>query len=448
MESYESHPYLTAYVLWVLNLAKQRGIGINDDVFERGVSFLRPIVNHPTDNEEVLRQRGFSRDLQAFATMVLAEVGHPDLGAVERLAAQSGELGLLGHSWLLMAAVKSKAPDELRRPLLKRLESAITLDGNRVVVENADGWYLDTLFASPLKLQALLLSALLTEKPDHALAGKLVAELLLRRDGGTWRTTQESAFALLAINQYWKAQEQDTPRFDAKVWVGNSVLLHQTFEGRSTKAVTSEVPMEKLGQAGGLDVVFERASKDMVPASGTLFYEARLKYAPVVLPKTDLDRGFSVQKTVRAVPVSELASALGTLGKTQSELDAKNMTIVDLLVVAPGARRFVVIDDPVPAGLSAFDASLATSSESVANAEGRGARIDGFSSAWHRRELRDDRALFFVDEMPAGIYHFRYLARAHTPGNYVVPPTRVMEMYQPEVYGRTRATEIAVVVGK
>ncbi len=448
VESYQSHPYLSAYALWVLKLAQQHGITINDDVFQRGVGYLRPIVNDATNDEETLRQLGLSRDLRAFATMVLAELGQPDLGAVERLASESDKLGLAGHSWLLMAASKSKAPEELRQKLLARLESSITVDGNRVSVANSDGWYLDSIFASPLKLQALVLSALLTEKPDHALAGKLVAELLLRREGGTWRTTQESAFALLAIDQYWKTQEKESPRFEAKVWVGETPLLRQSFEGRSTKAVTSEIPMQKLSQAGGLDVVFERASKDMVPASGTLFYEARLKYAPVNLPKTDLDRGFSVQKTVRAVPVAELSSALGTLGRTQAEVDAKDMAIVDLLVVAPASRRFVVIDDPVPAGLSAFDASLATSSQNIAEAEGRGPRIDGFSTAWHRRELRDDRALFFVDEMPAGIYHFRYLARAHTPGKYVVPPTRVMEMYQPEVYGRTRASELSVVVGK
>lgn len=447
LESERSYPYLSAYVLWVLKIAEQHGVSINRDVFQRGVAYLRPIVNHPTSDEDMLRQFGFSRDLQAFSAFVLAELGHPDLGAVERLAAGSKELGLYGHAWLLAAASKSKAPDELREPLLRRLESAVTPNGNRAVVENADGWYLDTLFASPLKLQAVVLSAFLTEKPDHPLAGKLVSELLLRREGGTWRTTQESAFALLALNQYWKAQERDTPRFDAKVWVGETLLLNQSFEGRSTKASTSVVPMATLSQSGGLDVVFERASKNMVPASGTLFYEARLRYAPVTLPKTDLDRGFSVQKTLRAVPMSELSAALGTLGKTQIEIDAKNMAIVDLVVVAPGARRFVVIDDPVPAGLSAFDASLATSSRSVAEAEG-GVRINGFSSAWHRRELRDDRALFFVDEMPAGIYHFRYLARAHTPGNYVVPPTRAMEMYQPEVYGRTRASAVSVVVSQ
>lgn len=447
-ESYRSNDYLTTYVLWVLKLAQREGVTISDSVFQRGISYLRPIVNHPTGDEEELRQHGISRDLQAFAAMVLAELGHPDLGAIERLADQAKEIGLPGHAWLLIAASKASAPETLRAPLLKRLESSITLDGNRAVVENSDAWYLDSIFASHEKIQALVLSALLTEKPDHALAGKLVAELLLRRVGGAWHTTQDSAFALLAINQYWKAQEQDRPRFEARVWVGETPLVKQLFEGRSTKAVVEHVAMEKLSNAGGLDVIFERGSKDMVPASGTLFYEARLKYAPAVLPKTDLDRGFSIQKTVRAVPVAELGPALATLGETQTELDAKNMVVVDLLVVAPGARRFVVVDDPIPAGLSAFDASLATSSENVADLEFQGTRLTGFSSAWHRRELRDDRALFFVDEMPAGMYHFRYLARAHTPGSYVVPPTRALEMYQPEVYGRTRSSQVNVVVSQ
>ncbi|HOT10827.1 MAG TPA: hypothetical protein PK710_13705, partial [Polyangiaceae bacterium] len=59
-------------------------------------------------------------------------------------------------------------------------------------------------------------------------------------------------------------------------------------------------------------------------------------------------------------------------------------------------------------------------------------------------ELRDDRALFFVDHMAAGMYHYRYLARATTIGRFVMPSTRVESMYQPEIFGRTGATMIDV----
>jgi uncharacterized protein YfaS (alpha-2-macroglobulin family) len=52
--------------------------------------------------------------------------------------------------------------------------------------------------------------------------------------------------------------------------------------------------------------------------------------------------------------------------------------------------------------------------------------------------------LFFVDSMPAGLYRYRYLARATSLGRFVVPPTRVLEMYQPEVFGRTGASVVEV----
>jgi len=124
--------------------------------------------------------------------------------------------------------------------------------------------------------------------------------------------------------------------------------------------------------------------------------------------------------------------------------------LVDLLVAAPTQRHYVVIDDPLPAGLEAIDASLATSSADLdlehrpAADPAAAAEVSRFQSAWYRQELRDDRVLFFVDHMPPGIYHYRYLARATTLGSFVLPPSRVEEMYQPEVFARTGASRVEV----
>ncbi|HTA88117.1 MAG TPA: hypothetical protein VK745_01025, partial [Polyangiaceae bacterium] len=60
------------------------------------------------------------------------------------------------------------------------------------------------------------------------------------------------------------------------------------------------------------------------------------------------------------------------------------------------------------------------------------------------RELRDDRVLFFIDHMQAGMYHYRYLARATTLGKFVLPSTRVEEMYTPETFGRNGATLVDI----
>ena len=38
-----------------------------------------------------------------------------------------------------------------------------------------------------------------------------------------------------------------------------------------------------------------------------------------------------------------------------------------------------------------------------------------------------------------------YVARATTPGEFVVPPTRAEMLYEPEVFGRTANTTMTVV---
>jgi uncharacterized protein YfaS (alpha-2-macroglobulin family) len=60
------------------------------------------------------------------------------------------------------------------------------------------------------------------------------------------------------------------------------------------------------------------------------------------------------------------------------------------------------------------------------------------------RELHDDRVLTFLPHVEPGIYHLRYLARATTSGDFVMPPTRAECMYSPEVRGRTAAARFQV----
>jgi uncharacterized protein YfaS (alpha-2-macroglobulin family) len=121
----------------------------------------------------------------------------------------------------------------------------------------------------------------------------------------------------------------------------------------------------------------------------------------------------------------------------------------------------VAIDDPLPAGLEAVDSSLATNvlppplrrsrdadceeCEVEAGDAGLGvAQGHAYLSLQHRQELRDDRVLYFVDHMPAGVTRFRYLARATSAGRFVVPPTRAEAMYEPEIFGRTAASTLEV----
>src|SRR5690606_24271208 len=111
-------------------------------------------------------------------------------------------------------------------------------------------------------------SALLAHDAKHPLAGKLVTELLAHRQGGTWRTTQDSAFSLLAIDRYWRAQEREVPHFEAAVWLGEKPLFSQAFVERSTAAEVVSVDMKALRNAGTLDLVFQRKAAKGGAAAG------------------------------------------------------------------------------------------------------------------------------------------------------------------------------------
>ena len=43
-----------------------------------------------------------------------------------------------------------------------------------------------------------------------------------------------------------------------------------------------------------------------------------------------------------------------------------------------------------------------------------------------------------------GVYEYTYVARATTPGSYVVPPAKAEEMYSPEVFGRSASDKVIV----
>jgi uncharacterized protein YfaS (alpha-2-macroglobulin family) len=290
--------------------------------------------------------------------------------------------------------------------------------------------------------------ALLTAQPAHPLGAALAQGLLDRRDGGTWQNTQEAAYALLALDTYRRAQEGTLPAFEASVWLGERRLLESAFTGASVLAQRRQLPFAELGQLPA-NVIFQKQG------NGTLFYSLRLRYAPRELPSEPLERGFAVQKSQRSVTVADLERVLREApnpANSSQSFAGGDLVLVDLLVAAPVQRHFVVIEDPLPAGLEAIDASLATASAELdlearaaqGASAGRGTEPSRFQTSWFRQELRDDRVLFFVDHMPAGIYHYRYLARATTLGRFVVPPTRVEEMYQPEVFARSPAGHVEV----
>ena len=128
---------------------------------------------------------------------------------------------------------------------------------------------------------------------------------------------------------------------------------------------------------------------------------------------------------------------------------------VRLTMVATSRRYHVALVDPLPAGLEALNPSLATTGSIPRDKEQTGvgvtgSRAFGYGWWWWRPEwfdyqnLRDDRVEAFTSLLWEGVYKYSYVARATTPGEFVVPPAKAEEMYHPETFGRGKTDRVKV----
>ncbi len=144
----------------------------------------------------------------------------------------------------------------------------------------------------------------------------------------------------------------------------------------------------------------------------------------------------------------------GEAGRQAVQFEAGELLRVRVRVATPQERNFVAVEIPLPAGIEAVDTALATTrvvprekdeeaqeSESTEGAPGE----EGFWSPFSYSEKRDDRVIYFSDHLPPGVHLVSFVARATTPGKFILKPAHAAEMYAPEVFGRTEAGTLTVV---
>ncbi len=456
-DSQHPSPWLTAYVLWGLYLAEQGGYHIPEEVIPRALSYLRA-------NLAQMERDDISRVSGAFVVDVLAMLGKPDAGYMSRLYDSREKLPIFAKAWLAHAiAISAQKTGESRasweprtKELLRTFEQNLRVTPTGAIVTENVGDKYAVVLDSDARTTGLVIRAITAIDKEHVLLPRLVKGLLAERKGGTWRTTQETAWALVSMGEYAKAVENEAPNFKARVFYAGKEAFEAEFRAKTVHSETTKISMKDLlsGGTGGGTLAFDK------DGPGRLFYEARLRYSKTELPKDGLDRGFFVKKYMRSVKPEGLFDAMRTLPHdTMVSAQAGDMVLVDLIVVTADPREQVVIDDPLPAGLEPVQTNLATTARSLNMTEsgGDGDQSDqdkttddeiangrGFGYAWYHREFDDDKVLTFVDHMAAGMYHYRYLARATTVGNFSMPPTKAECMYEPETFGRTGGTAYEV----
>ena len=229
------------------------------------------------------------------------------------------------------------------------------------------------------------------------------------------------------------------PEFVARAWLGDRLAAQHAFRGRTAGRSQTEVPMRVLvGSEPAQSVTLGKEG------AGRMYYRAGLRYAPASLELDPAEYGFRVQRSYEAL---DSAADVRRDADGTWRIRAGARVRVRITLTAPSQRVHVALADPLPAGLEPVNPELQGT-----EATPRDPRVEPNEGWWRRmwyehQNLRDHRAEAFRSLLPAGVYTYTYVARATTPGTFVVPPPHAEEMYSPETFGRGATDRVIVVPG-
>ncbi len=433
----DSIPFNTIHVAHALQRAKEKGFIIPIEMQENVLYYLTDIESHyPYWYSETTR-----RVLSSYALYVRDLMGDKDAAKALALLedAPLNELSFEAIGWLWQVLIDDPNATaklaEIRRYINNHVVE--TAGAANFTTSYDDQTYL--ILSSDRRADAVLLDALINDDPKNDLIPKLVKGLLAHRTRGRWGSTQENVFVLLAMDRYFNTYESQTPDFVARIWLGETYAGEHAYEGYSTERHETIIPMAYL--VDGTDSLDLTLSKEGI---GRLYYRLGLKYAPIDLNLQPLDMGFVVTREYEGIDDPE------DVWRDENgiwHIKAGTRVRVKIKMVADNRRYHVALVDPLPAGLEIINPDLAVSTIPPDENPNPFEMRYGWWwwGTWYEHQnLRDERAEAFTSLLWDGVYDYSYIARATTPGTFIVPPAKAEEMYSPEVFGRSGSDWVIV----
>ncbi|MFO0597161.1 MAG: MG2 domain-containing protein [Myxococcaceae bacterium] len=449
-----SDPWSSTYATLALSRAKEVGFEVPADRLARAEKYLGDVVGGNCGGCWASLYCG--DETRVFAAYVLARMKKPKASSYQEFYANRAKLSIFSKALLANAMYVGGGDRKQANALLQEILNNAKESPKGLSIAEVQSETYATLFNSDTRTTGVVLQALTDISPDHPYVGKMAKYLTgVRQGDGDWRTTQEAAWSLMGLTQVLRTKEKDNPDFKASLVMGAGELMSQAFKGRSMKTEVKSIPMkELLSKAQGAEqkLTFKKEG------TGVLYYSALLKYAPKELPTKSLDNGLFVQRWFE--PYAGGGQSL--------KFFAGDLVRIRVRIASNQERHWAAFEVPLPAGLEPVDTSLATTAKLVGSpdeeqrdvgydAEGGEDGYEGdaeegpvnpwmfsFWSPFNHVEMRDNRVVIFADHLPPGVHVSSFVARATTPGVYVLKPARGELMYEPEVWGRSEGGSFTV----
>jgi len=419
-----SSPIVTAYALIGLIEARESGYRIAPGVIQAASDYLMNSINGFN-----IQSAYWLKNRQAFLLYAASMAGAPVNSQISVLYDLREGLNVDARAFLTLALDPS---DPRAAALVADLVSEAALSATGAHWDdNRDpyNWTTNT------RSTALALRALLHVSPENQLISQVVRWLMVARNVDAWETTQETAWAVMALTDWMVVSNELQADYTFSVGLNGR---EQTLADNT--ATPDNVTQREVLRVEVADLLKEEANRltfARTAGEGNLYYTAHLEAflpVPEIEPVSKgiiIDRKYYVPGDESRTPITE-----GVV--------ADNVEVV-LTIIAPHDLHYVVVEDPIPSGAAAVDTSLLNESILADGPELSRPLARGWGWWWFSRtEFRDEKVVMYADYLPAGTYEFRYTLRLGLPGTFNVIPATGQEFYFPEVYGRGEGSTFVI----
>lgn len=438
----DSRPWLTAYALHGLRLAREAGFAVSDDALERATSFLINDLDRSMDAKSPS-----DPNERAYTLWVLAQADAVPVSRVLTHYDRRTQMSHFGRAFLALALDQAGGPEQAER--VRGLVA--DLGGAAQVSATGASWTDDRpdrrTMSSDTRTTAIAILALSRLDPGNVNLPGAIRWLMAERQEGHWDTTQETAWAVLGLTEAMDATGELKADYRYTVTLNQAELGKGSVTSQSLdQSVTLRAPAAdlKAGQTNPLTIRRE--------GQGLVYYDAHLRLYTPAEKAEPVARGIVIGRQYLLADPATLKPG----GKAVDSFKIGDVAQVRLTVICDEQRDYVAVEDPIPAGFEIIDTSLKTASAAAQGAQMEEVREDGKDPAdlpwwerswwswWVDSQLLDNKAVFFATELPAGTYELTYLIRAQLAGNYLVAPAKAEMMYLPEVFGRSAGGVVTV----
>lgn len=409
---------MTAYVISGLSYAKQHDYRINNESYQKGIRALQDMIPKCTKEYNTLSQMIYALYLTKIP------LSENESNWVNMLYDGQGKLSVQSLAYLL-EILDGNGKKNQAATIKKLLLSKAQTIGKHVYWSGDQSYWWHN---QDVEATAAVLYALLKINTSYEKLPRIVNYLTIKRTRGYWVSTKTTAKVIRALTLYLEKTGETDPDFQGTILVNSREL--KSFKVTKKDLNKWQGRIEHMTDEKDYQFVLKKRGKGVLYYTVSLLYT--LKECPIMARGEQLTVKRKYTRLVYTMKkngdwIVHRKSFNGTL-KTGEELE------VQVILNANGRFEHLVLEDYFPQGMEVEKKS------------------QDYYDRWCRwwfwdythREARDDRMVFFLDNVQNGKHTFTYILRAETPGLFHALPAVAQLMYNPEIQGNSREDIITI----